>query len=59
MNWILTIYSPLGAKKFQLNGISCEKLIEHFESIGRITHDIPYTYFDGVLMFAYSCGVAT
>ena len=61
IDYILTIYTTLGFIKFDIDGskMDCDKLIAHFQDIGNITYEIPYTYFKGAQMIGYACEVVT
>jgi len=58
-DFILTIFTTVGIVKFNIDGskMNCDKLIAHFQAIGDITYELPYTYFKGVQMIGHACEV--
>ncbi len=58
-DFVLTIFTTVGNLKFNIDGskMNCDKLIAHFQDIGDITYELPFTYFKGVQMIGYACEV--
>lgn len=58
-DFLLTIFTTVGNVKFNIDGskMNCDKLIAHFQAVGDITYELPFTYFKGVQMVGYVCEV--
>ena len=61
MNLIVTIYTLVNTYEFVIDTAigDCEYIIQSLIEAGRITFELPNTYFDNLQMIGYACSVGS